>query len=225
MRYLTIHFYFLLACAAFTMRELEAQQIPNAQQQSVATSPETLVIPSLGSSPQLNMVREISPRVAMHQINSGILPSKEQASTVTKYYDGLGRPVQEVFYQASPTGKDLVQPHVYDALGREKYTLKLYPSSGTNGRIKTDVGQEYTSRLQTVYANESNFFTRLAYEASPLNRVLKSSAPGNSWSGSNRGQQVITRPNRADEDVKIFRYTWPAAPKPTHEGTFGAGQL
>ncbi|EIM71660.1 hypothetical protein A3SI_20342, partial [Nitritalea halalkaliphila LW7] len=74
-------------------------------------------------------------------------------------------------------------------------------------------------------SNESNFFTRLAYEASPLNRVLKSSAPGNSWSGSNRGQQVITRPNRADEDVKIFRYTWPAAPKPTHEGTFGAGQL
>ena len=36
-----------------------------------------------------------------------------------QYFDGLGRPLQTVTWQGSPTGKDLVQVFEYDALGRE----------------------------------------------------------------------------------------------------------
>ncbi|MEM9981964.1 MAG: DUF6443 domain-containing protein, partial [Bacteroidota bacterium] len=46
------------------------------------------------------------------------LPNADIAQTVT-YLDDIGRPLQEIAVKGSPAGKDVIQLHTYDALGRE----------------------------------------------------------------------------------------------------------
>src|SRR4030043_1494464 len=36
-----------------------------------------------------------------------------------QYFDGLGRPLQTIYYKNSPTQKDIIQPFEYDQYGRE----------------------------------------------------------------------------------------------------------
>ncbi|RAI86692.1 DUF6443 domain-containing protein [Algoriphagus yeomjeoni] len=171
-------------------RLILGQNLPTSITTSTALSPETLSIPSISSTANINVVREWAFKVPIELILSN--PTKEQALTTTYYTDGLGKPLQEVFYQVSPTGKDLVRPFVYDAYGRSKYGLSPYPSTTNSGKIVQTPGSSYNSRLSTIYSSEANFFERISYENSPVGKVLKNSAPGNSWSGSNKGVTVFS---------------------------------
>jgi len=127
-------------------------------------------------------------------MNAGYQHAKE----TTQYLDGLGRPLQIVSRQASPgsSPKDLIAPIVYDAFGRESFKYLPYTqSNGTTNdgalRLEPFADQDYfyknaykdaTNAL--MYANEQALYSRVEFEASPLNRVVKSFAPGNSWAGS-----------------------------------------
>ncbi|MFC7670462.1 DUF6443 domain-containing protein [Hymenobacter humi] len=53
------------------------------------------------------------------------------AARTTQYLDGLGRPVQTVQHEASPSLRDLVQPQAYDALGREPRQYLPYAADVT----------------------------------------------------------------------------------------------
>ncbi len=122
-----------------------------------------------------------------------------QINVATEYVDGLGRPSQTVNWQASPSQKDIVAPIVYDAYGREQYTFLPYTSptasaSGNPSEFKLSPFSEqstfYNSTYlteQPSYTNEKFFYSKTNYEASPLNRVQSSFAPGNSWVGSEGG--------------------------------------
>nr|WP_199157290.1 DUF6443 domain-containing protein [Pedobacter sp. ASV2] len=104
-----------------------------------------------------------------------------------QYFDGLGRPLQTVTVQGSPTGKDLVQPVVYDAFGREQFKYLPYAAStGSNGSYRADaltgqssfyLSQPATSGIPVI----STPFSQTVFEASPLNRVLEQGAPGLDW--------------------------------------------
>jgi hypothetical protein len=59
----------------------------------------------------------------------------KSAETV-QYFDGLGRPKQVVNVKASPLGRDIVTPIVYDNFGRQTRDYLPVPQSGTqNGSI------------------------------------------------------------------------------------------
>ncbi|WP_157489859.1 DUF6443 domain-containing protein, partial [Flavobacterium sp. CF136] len=47
-------------------------------------------------------------------------PTIIQANQSVNYFDGLGRPVQQVQFQQSASGKDIVTPIEYDDFGRQK---------------------------------------------------------------------------------------------------------
>ncbi|WP_192350457.1 DUF6443 domain-containing protein [Algoriphagus sp. Y33] len=179
-----------------------SQNLPNTTSSSTASSPQTLTIPSIPSSANLNVVREYFFNVPVLLLLGS--PTKEQAQIKTSYFDGLGRPIQDVYYQLSPTGKDLVKPYVFDTFKREKYGLGIYPSTTATGKINLTPGTAYTSRLSTIYTSEGNYFTRIQYENSPNNKVIKTSAPGNSWSGSNKGVSVSERLNASNENIRRF---------------------
>jgi hypothetical protein len=56
------------------------------------------------------------------------------------YFDGLGRPLQNVITQGSSTRKDIIAPIEYDVFGREVKKYLPYVDGTTNGygSLKTD---------------------------------------------------------------------------------------
>ncbi|NUY82750.1 type IV secretion protein Rhs, partial [Flavobacterium sp. MAH-1] len=117
--------------------------------------------------------------------------------TDVTYYDGLGRPKQQLANKQSAQGENIVTHIEYDAFGRQKKEYLPYPNavqdlevdpsalSGTQGFYTTYNGG-------TAYPYGEKFF-----EASPLNRVLKQSAPGDPWAGD---------PNSDDDHTIRFEY-------------------
>ncbi|MGN6421006.1 MAG: DUF6443 domain-containing protein [Pseudobacter sp.] len=144
----------------------------------------------------------------------------------TVYVDGLGRPIQSVLKQGSlSTGSapvDLVSPIVYDAFGREEYKYLPFAANSTgsnssinDGNFKLNPFQQQAAFGAAQYPGETYFYSRTQYEASPLSRIEKSLAPGESWVGTNRGLETKLWINTTADDVKI----WTVIDNP---GTFGS---
>ncbi len=102
------------------------------------------------------------------------------------YHDGLGRLIERVDKQASPSGKDLVMAYQYDALGRNAKQYLPFESTDNNG---DPVAQPYM-RQQTFYettdgvAYSSLPFSLSDYESSPLDRIREYAPPGEEWAGT-----------------------------------------
>jgi len=105
------------------------------------------------------------------------------------YYDGLGRPKQEVNIKASPNQKDIVTQ--YDDYGRQtKQFLPFERQTGNLGEFSTvNVTDDINTYYQNKYAGDFsgtavanvNAYSESIFEASPLNRVLEQGAPGKDW--------------------------------------------
>jgi RHS repeat-associated protein len=124
----------------------------------------------------------------------------------TQYVDGLGRPLQTVARQSSPgaSPKDMVAPMEYDDQGREQHKFLPYISIAADGKFRLDPFTEQKNFLQTQYPGEQVFYGKTNFEASPLNRVNKTLAPGNSWAGSDRGVSMQYLVNTTSDAVRIW---------------------
>lgn len=77
---------------------------------------------------------------------------------------------------------DIITAVQYDDLGRQAREFLPYALSGSAGLIQTNALTDILSYYNTSkYENTLNPFSEKSFEASPLNRVLKEAAPGNSW--------------------------------------------
>jgi RHS repeat-associated protein len=123
----------------------------------------------------------------------------KEVRQTTQYFDGLGRPLQTVIKSGSmQTGQsptDIVSPVVYDAFGREQYKYLPYASTDNSGNFKInpfrDQADFYNNQLSgqpgetNIGTNNLNWaYSKTNFEASPLNRVGETYAPGVSWVGS-----------------------------------------
>jgi RHS repeat-associated protein len=140
-------------------------------------------------------------------------PSINKTETVI-YYDGLGRPIQQVAHAQSNTGKDIVTHIEYDAFGRMQKEFLPFIATGTASlNIKSnEVASFYGSNNANLTGNPNFEVTQFPYsqkqfEASPLNRVQKQAAPGDAWSlGSGKEIKFDYQTNTAN-DVKLYRVT------------------
>lgn len=77
---------------------------------------------------------------------------------------------------------DIVTPTTYDDFARQAKEYLPYAKPGTTGLIQTTAFTDVLGYYNTPkYENTTNPFSEKSFEASPLNRVLKQAAPGNSW--------------------------------------------
>ncbi|MBK7883011.1 MAG: hypothetical protein IPJ81_03760 [Chitinophagaceae bacterium] len=143
---------------------------------------------------KVNYIRTWEPQIPISDPALVVSKPVSEVKQTTQYLDGLGRPIQMVSKQSSPLQKDVVTARVYDESGREQYNYLPFvstvamPGDVTNdGKFKQDPFQQQKAFSQTQYPGETFFYGKTEYEASPLNRVTKSMAAGNSWSGSNKG--------------------------------------
>jgi hypothetical protein len=150
------------------------------------------------------------PRVTALNIDSA--RSTCEVNQTVQYIDGLGRPLQTVNVQGSPSFQDVVQPVVYDAFGRERFKYLPYTTiTGANGSFKPSAinSQEsfYVTPPSGVTYIGGNAFAETRFEASPLNRVLEQGAPGGNWQlNAGHTQKLEYSTNIADE-VTVWNVT------------------
>ncbi|OMP76915.1 hypothetical protein BW716_22290 [[Flexibacter] sp. ATCC 35208] len=158
----------------------------------------------------------------------------------TEYMDGLGRTLQKVNKGLSPQGYDVVAPVIYDAYGREQYSYLPYTGttsetyaktngSASDGSFKIDPFNSQKTFYQDVTINpgaagETVYYGQTLFEASPLNRVLKTYAPGNSWAkeGGNKPVENQYLINNGSDSVVIWSMTGGI---PTKTGYYAVGTL
>jgi RHS repeat-associated protein len=155
---------------------------------------------------------------------------------VTQYVDGLGRPIEKVAWQMSSTGNDLVSPQVYDAFSREQYQFLPYEDPTNTGTFKATPFSNQVSFYTNTYPTdapgtkgEQAFYSQTQFEASPLNRPLKTTAPGNSWTGNNIGTAKGYLVNSSTDPVPVWTIGFAAAADgnniPTTSTSYAAGTL
>jgi RHS repeat-associated protein len=176
--------------------------------------------------------------------------SVDQAQITTQYLDGLGRPVQTVLHQATPSKKyDLVQPQAYDALGREPNAYLPY-AADTAGVHSGNYRYQALTQQQNFYyqttlpngtmgpptsddptrgvARTGMAFAETVFEASPLNRITAQGAAGEAWQLAN-GHAINRqeRPNVTQLD-SVPRFNPGYNPKsldPGYQGYYADGEL
>ncbi|WP_170117615.1 DUF6443 domain-containing protein [Chitinophaga ginsengisoli] len=210
-----------------------------AQNRPANTSRPTAIpvaAPALYTTAMINSIRTWTP--SMPVSDTAVVMSAARTVTEvkqeTQYFDGLGRLLQTVEKGASPSGKDLVTPMGYDDFGREQYQYLPYVSktgSVNDGLFEMApfVSQRAfyrDSALAPGTGSDSIYYTQTAYEASPLNRVLQTWAPGNSWAkeGGNHPVRQQYQVNGIADSVRLWDL--PATSLiPVSSRIYGSGEL
>ena len=209
---------------------------------SIGTSTTTFNL-SIGSSDNLifnpsssqNYVIEKTPR-RPYKAGMDITGKPVDSINVNiQYFDGLGRPMQTVQWQVSPTKKDIVQHLEYDGFGREsKKYLPYAESTSNNGSYKPSAkinqANFYTSSTITDVVRINQPYAETVFENSPLNRILEQGAPGAAWqpaaSRSTTGRTVATDyGTNVASGIEAVRLWTVGTNNTTSSGNYLAGKL
>ena len=152
-------------------------------------------------------------------------PTTGQIVPVIQYSDGLGRPVEKVWVKGSQSGYDVIDYKVYDTYGNLVNEYLPYTKSANNGAFiaKATFLSGQNTFLSGIYGTTdgSKGYSVTEYEKSPLSRVVKQGAPGNSWQLT-KPVTTTYRINTTADAVKTYKY---ANDTPSPEYTFPAGML
>ncbi|MGS2764567.1 DUF6443 domain-containing protein [Sinomicrobium sp. M5D2P9] len=159
---------------------------------------------------------------------TGIDDNRDVIESVT-YYDGLGRPKQEVSIRQSPSMQDVVRHIGYDAYGRQDKDYLPYMHSGVgvegsfrSGDIALNTKQYYKSHypedFEGLQNKDVNAFSQKQFEPSPLNRVEKQAAPGKDWKLGNGHEIEFGYEANGDQEVRLYEVT--TTETETHQGVF-----
>jgi hypothetical protein len=156
--------------------------------------------------------------------------NSQTANTVvhqsTTYYDGLGRPIQTVNMQSTPENHDLISTIFYDDFGRVAQQYLPYEDGGAGGQFRSNANTTQPAFYNSQFSNsEGYYYSNTQYEASPLNRVLKQTAPGDSWTGHNVGVSYLERTNDLYDSVKIWTIDTTEDALPVTSGNYAPGTL
>ena len=167
-----------------------------------------LILPILvfGQSNNQNWVKSTTYKVASQSAIAN--PTVSQANVHVSYYDGLGRPIQQIASKQSNTGKDIITHIEYDDFGRQ--TKEFLPLASDQSNLAYIEGATAKSAIESQYQTwygDQNPYSEKQLENSPLNRVLKQAAPGTAWQmGSGKEIKFDYQTNHATE-VKLFNVT------------------
>jgi RHS repeat-associated protein len=137
---------------------------------------------------------------------------------VTQYIDGLGRPFQTVVKKGSMvTGSpavDMTETVLYDEFGRVQYQYLPFAANNTGGNTSINDGffknnpfQQASTFNTAQFPGETYYYSKTEFETSPLDRVAKTMAQGNSWAGANRGVENKYWFNTVTDSVRIWTVT------------------
>ncbi|MEA9414291.1 DUF6443 domain-containing protein [Flavobacterium sp. PL02] len=133
-------------------------------------------------------------------------PSPNQAQTSITYFDGLGRPIQQIANQQSNSGKDIITHIGYDDFGRQTQEYLPYAATSVNMAYEANADVNTINFYSTEkYENTANPFSEKELESSPLSRVLKQAAPGTDWAMGGGHEIKLDYQTNSGSEVKSFK--------------------
>ncbi|WP_242675524.1 DUF6443 domain-containing protein, partial [Niastella koreensis] len=147
----------------------------------------------------------------------------------TNYVDGLGRSVEKVSRETATPSQagglwgDLVKFSQYDAFGRELQKYLPYTTTTESGKFKTTTLAEQPQYYANVY-NETNSFSTITFDNSPLNRVTNVKESGTVWANA-PGNNGVYDMNSAADNVQMFSVDYILGNPPVNRGAYGANTL
>ena len=161
-----------------------------------------------------------------------------KANASVTYFDGLGRPIQQIAGKQSATGKDIITHIEYDAYGRQAREYMPYAATTNNlAYDATALSNTQAFYNTAAFENTTNPYSQKFFEASPLNRVVKQSAPGAAWLGNdnNNNDHTVKTAYFSNIESEVKRLsvnvTWDTATNAysiiafSDNGQYAAGQL
>ena len=140
-----------------------------------------------------NYVVVVSPTEQVGDLSA--LASSNSTSTI-QYFDGLGRPVETVKRNFTPTGKDLVNTRIYNNIGLDWQQWLPAASVNTDGSFVEPI--TFQSTQKTAYG-DNNPYTQSEYEPSPLNRITGQYGAGSVWYANSKKVATAYQTNGANE--------------------------
>ncbi|WP_299556790.1 DUF6443 domain-containing protein [Seonamhaeicola sp.] len=135
--------------------------------------------------------------------------SNAELIVTQSYFDGLGRPMQNLAVKASPLSKDIISPIKYNNLGRETRQYLPYVDADAN---KGSYRSADESRQAGFYAGTYNPvsgialdaapYSDLTFEPSPLDRVVEQYGPGEAWRTAGKSQDTDYEVNSSSDQIK-----------------------
>lgn len=118
-------------------------------------------------------------------IDPAVLPSlgPEQRQQQVTYQDGLGRTIQRVQVQASPTQQDLITLITYDVLGRTPVSYLPYVGGNAGAYQATPLPAQagVYQIMGDRIANDASPWAVTEFEASPLQHIVRQGASISAW--------------------------------------------
>jgi RHS repeat-associated protein len=128
----------------------------------------------------MNYICTTEPIVAVQNLSD--LKNIDSLKSSIQYFDGLGRPLQNIQVMASPTYSDLVTPVYYDEYGRESTKYLPYSKSVNGGAyINGAISGQRSFYNNSLYFPSDTANAKTVFESSPLNRTMEQGAPGRTW--------------------------------------------
>ena len=197
---------------------------------SYYSTPATIASYAPSRTTSANYIATISPRIAVSSIPTSSRAPASYPEDI-RYFDGLGRPVLTVSVCASPTGKDIVTEVGYDNVGRQVYDYLPFTKASNNGAFiaastcatnRTSFYATGNSNGVVVETNTGALLSEKVFESSPLDRLVETYAPGNSWQTK---PVSYTYGTNTAGDVNMYTIAATASAALYKAGTYAAGTL
>ena len=135
-------------------------------------------------------------------------PNDSLIQTIS-YFDGQGRPIQQIGIDHTPDKVDIVTFMDYDDYGRVIQEFLPYPETDSNlGTYRLAAESKTMLHYDDEKYQTTNPYSETAFEASPLNRSLKQAAPGNDWAMGNGNEiEFDYLANTSADNIKRYRVT------------------
>ena len=129
------------------------------------------------------------------------MTNREGTTFVEKmqYFDGLGRPMENVQCKASPEGLDLITFQEYDSYGRESNSW--LPRVGIDGSGNFISLNQFQELSPDIYDNDAKAYMTPIYEESPLKRITEQYGAGEDWRNHHKSVKTSLMTNIVGNDT------------------------